>query len=179
MRVGAVVAVALAAAFVIWIVVQSRDDTSSTASPVSTTPSSRTGPVGVSADGLATLAKTIEEPIYWAGLQQTSLYELTRLPDGKVYVRYLPSGVDAGDKRLLLTVATYPLKDAYGTTQKAAQQAGATPVSAGDGAVAFQGKGSSSVYLAFAGVDAQIEVFSPTTGEAGQLVESGQIVRAG
>jgi hypothetical protein len=179
-RIGAALAIAVVAAFGIWIVVQARDDDgSSSTTTAATNPAGQTPPVAVSADGLATLAGAVEQPIYWAGPQQTELYELTRLQDGKVYVRYLPDGVDAGAKALLLTVATYPLANAYGTTQRASRQAGATPVSAGAGAVAFQGKGSSSVYLAFQGVNAQIEVFSPTAGEAAQLVESGQIVRAG
>src|SRR5207253_8975722 len=70
-------------------------------------------PVALSASGLATLAGTVGQPIYWAGPQHGYLYELKRTSDGNVYVRYLPPGVAVGAPgAAYLTVATYPFPGA-------------------------------------------------------------------
>ena len=37
--------------------------------------------------------------MYWAGPIAGMSYELTKLKDGRIYVRYLPDGVELGDPR--------------------------------------------------------------------------------
>ena len=56
------------------------------------------------------------------------MYELSQRSGGQVFVRYLPSGSKAGDTRPLLTVATYPVENAYNVTSNI--QAEETPLPA-------------------------------------------------
>ena len=184
LRVGAAIAIAIAIGVGAWLLVQSRDD-DSTATTTPTLPESTnetttaqpTGPVIVSADGLATLVKAIGHPVYWAGSQPSRSYELTELTNGRIYVRYLPDGVKAGDKRPYLTVATYQFPKALAATTRASKQPDTVVLDPGNGGVAFYKRGfNKNVHLAFPGSDIQIEVFGPRPAQVARLVRSGQIV---
>lgn len=169
-RVGAVVAVALAAGLVAWALMERGND--------DTMASDATGPVAVSYVGLTKLAGATRQPMYWVGPRLGSRYELQQLADGKVYIRYLPSSVEAGDPRTHLTVGTYPMKDAFSATKALAGSHGSSKIALGSGAVAFSAKDNhSSVYVSFPGSDRQIEVYDPTPGEARRLVEQGAVTR--
>src|SRR5438105_3104986 len=52
-------------------------------------------PVALNAGSLSALAKSVGQPIYWAGPRPGYLYELTRAANRNVYIRYLPAGVSA------------------------------------------------------------------------------------
>jgi hypothetical protein len=52
------------------------------------------------------------ETFYWAGVQTGMRIELTA-PDGTVFIRYLPSGEQAGSAAPALTVATYPRSNGF------------------------------------------------------------------
>ncbi len=78
------------------------------------------GPVAVSEDELVALSDELDHPVYWAGAEPSKTTELTVTADGSVYVRYLPSGAKIGAKAPALTVATYPVADAYAVTQRGA-----------------------------------------------------------
>src|SRR5262249_21640911 len=73
---AAAVARVVAAAAVIFLLVRGSDD--STPAPATTATAAGTAPFAVSAQGLATLAKAINGPIYWAGPRDGKLYELTQ-----------------------------------------------------------------------------------------------------
>ena len=78
-------------------------------------------PVAASASDLRELPNSVGHVVYWAGPKASLTYELTRTSRGYVYIRYLPRGVEVGDKRpQFLTVATYPKPDAFASVQKAA-----------------------------------------------------------
>src|SRR3954465_3112421 len=95
------VAVALAAALVGWLLV--RGD-----APVAPTFLS-TGPALVSSAQLERASAALGSPIYWAGPRDGYSYELTVTSSGRVYLRYLPKGVKAGDPRAnFLTNGTPP-----------------------------------------------------------------------
>ena len=92
-RLGAIIAVALIAGIVAWIIVSQKSAPSTTSGgPVAT----EITPVALSASGLAKLAHTVGQPVYWAGPRKHYLYELHRTTNGNIYIRYLPPGVDAG-----------------------------------------------------------------------------------
>ena len=98
-RIGAVVALAVAIAFVVWLVVRG-DDNSSTAKtstvrsqPTRTTPPPRETVKAASLASLRALARASGHPIYWAGPQAKVKYELTQVTDGRIYIRYLPKSV--------------------------------------------------------------------------------------
>src|SRR5207247_598445 len=115
------------------------------------------GAVAVSPAGLVKLSNALGHPIYWAGAAQGTTYELTKASTGAVYVRYLPRGVKLGVSRPYLTVATYPLPHAYATTRAAARQPGAMAVALASGTAFYLKASPTSVYLAFRGVQEQIE----------------------
>lgn len=185
-RLGAVIALALAAGFIAWLVV-SRNESSSTSAPTSTATAPATvpggavgaagtplGPVAVSASRLATLAKAVKSPIYWAGRQAGFTYELTETSTGKVYVRYLPKGVKAGDPRAsFLIIATYPFPDAFTALKNVAKRrAKALP----GGGIAFVDTGyPKSVHVAFPGVAYQVEVYDPSPQRSRQVALSGDV----
>jgi len=120
------------------------------------------------------------EPVYWAGEQEGAEVELSRPEEGLTYVRYLTDGADAGDPRAeFLTVGTYVQPAAVETLRKQGREPGGVLGKApGDAVVYFSQEEPKSVYLAYPGVDVQIEVFDPNFTRALQLVNSGQIVPA-
>ena len=133
--------------------------------------------VAISEKGLKTLAKALKQPLYWVGSESNVTYELTQTPDGRIYIRYLPQGVKVGSRQRYLTVATYPLKNAYATTLSGASQKTSVKVSVGGGGVAYYGKQvPNSVYVAYPGSNYQIEVYDPSQGRARSLVTGGHVV---
>lgn len=143
----------------------------------STTASSTQGTAVISsAASMVALSKKLGFPIYWAGNISGTSDELTQTPDGRVYVRYLPPGVAPGSSTPYLTIATYPVKNAFGTTQAAMKRTDIVKVPMSGGGIAFFVKSHpTSVYLAFPGTNQQIEVFDPSASRARQLVTSQKI----
>jgi len=181
-RIGAVVALALAIAFVVWLVVRGNDNSSSTAK--TTTPTkSKTAPKphetikAASPQSLRALAQAAGHPIYWAGPQAKVKYELTQVTDGRIYIRYLPKGVPIGDRRAAyLIVATYPVPNAYKAVRTAAKESGAVTFRTKRGGLAvYNQSAATNVYYAFPGSKYQVEVFDPHPSRARQLVRSGTI----
>jgi len=138
----------------------------------------RPRPAGVSEADIESVADEVGHPIYWAGNEPDTTYELTRTPRGRVFVRYLPAGVAVGSKRPdFLTVGTYPQQRALQELKAIAKKTGATTIAVGDGGVAMIDRSHpSSVYVAFPEQDLQIEVYDPSPARARQLVTSGRLV---
>jgi hypothetical protein len=131
-------------------------------------------PVALSASGLKNLATLVQQPIYWAGPQPNYLYELKRTPEGNVYIRYLPPGVDAGAPgNKYLVVATYPFRGAYAALKDVATGDGIQVP--GGGLAVVDKKTSKSVHLAFPKIDYQVEVFDPSPARALAVATSGQV----
>jgi hypothetical protein len=107
--------------------------------------------------------------------------ELTDEADGRVYIRYLGPGVQAGDPRpLFLTVGTYPVPDARAAIERTARQPGASLRHIAAGGIALvNARKPTSVYIAYPRSDTQIEVFDSTPGNALRLVLSGQVTPVG
>jgi len=135
----------------------------------------------VSVDELEDTVSGEAEPVYWAGEQQGTELELSQPGEGRAYVRYLTDGADAGDPSAdFLTVATYPTADPVAALRRQAKEAGGVlGTTPGKGVVYFDRNQPNSVYLAYPGVDVQIEIFDPNFTRALQLVNSGQIVPVG
>jgi hypothetical protein len=163
------VAVAIAAAVVAWLLVRN----GSHASPP---PTPGSGPALVSQAQLERLAGSLDHPLYWAGPKSGYSYELTNL-SGRTYVRYLPSGIRAGDSRAdFLVVGTYARPGAYADLKRASKQKGS--VSFGipnDGLAAFSPAKPTSVYFSYPGKAYQVEVYSPSGEAARSLVLAGKI----
>lgn len=169
LRLGALVAVGLAAFLVSWVAMSRGDDTPSV-------PGSGTS--AASESELKALADSVSHPVYWAGPKEGYTYELTRTTNGLVYLRYLPKGTEVGDSRSrYLTVGTYPRAGAYAELQRAAKAKGAVSLKVGgDGLAVFSQARPTSVYLGYPDAKYQVEVFHPSPDEARRLALSGQIV---
>ena len=139
----------------------------------------RTGAASTAASvqQLKALAVSVGHPIYWAGAEPQDTYELTRTRDGRIYIRYLPPGVQVGSRRPdYLTVGTYPQKNAFATLKATARKNQVQTTRVDNGGLAFvDNKRPTSVYIAYPSSDLQIEVYDPSASRARQLVTSGQI----
>jgi hypothetical protein len=185
-RIGAVVAIAIAAAFVIWLVVRGNDDDSSSTNTTATTrttgaQSKPIGPVAATPAALRALAASSKNPIYWVGPRRGKTYELTRTAGGRVYVRYLPAGAKVGNRSASFTiVGTYPTQNALKVLKELAKQPNERTVPAPSGAVAvYSTSAPTNVYVAFPGDDVQIEVFDPSAAKARRLVTTGRVAPLG
>jgi hypothetical protein len=184
-RVGAVVALAIAIGFVVWLFVRGGDDSNKSATIGPTTsrtttkpkPAGRTLLTSATPQTLKTLSAASNRPIYWAGAEPATTYELTRTPDGRIYVRYLPKGVKVGDKRAdYLIVATYPVPNAYKAVQTAGKESGAVTLRLPrKGIAVYNRNAETNVYFAYPGTRYQVEVFDPNPRRARRLVTSGKI----
>jgi hypothetical protein len=180
-RVGAVIALAAAVAFVAWLLVRNDDSSKSSTGATSTSTQSSTlkRPVviGATAQSLRTLAAVVDHPIYWLGTRAHTTYELTQMPDGKVYIRYLPAGVKVGDRSgTYPLVGTYPVQDGYKAVQTAANESGAHRFKIPQGGLAVVNDAApNNVYFAYPGTNQQIEVFDPNPTRARRLVARGAV----
>jgi hypothetical protein len=180
-RLTAAVAVALAAAFLIWLFV--RDDGSgSSSSPTTTRSTTTTANVrplltAVTPRRLVALAREANQPIYWAGQRRGVKYELTRTIDGRYFVRYLPRSVRVGNRSgEYLLVGTYPVDNAYQAIRRAAKESGAHTFRVPAGGLAVvNDKAPNNVYFAYPSKDYQVEVFDPSARSARQLVAAGAV----
>jgi hypothetical protein len=164
-RFGALIAIVAIVGVVVWLAV-GRDNSS-------TSTSSSNG-VLVSPRGLRTLASTLNQPIFWVGADKHVTYELTRPDNGRILLGYVPSG--QSDSKPHVTVATYPITNAYAVTQSAAQKKTTVRVDVGGGAVAFYDKRYPlSTFISYPGSGYQIEVYAPAPGQSRRLVGSGKV----
>ena len=172
-RVGAIIAVAIAVAFVAWLLVRGGD---SNTTP-STTTGQAVGPVATSEDELRSLSDELGHPLYWAGPIPDRTYELTRTSDNRVFIRYLPKGVPVGIRQAAYTiVGTYPVENAYKVLQGLAKKPDESSFSAPSGGFAvYSTTQANNVYLAYPGSNLQIEVYDPSPQKARGLITSGQV----
>jgi hypothetical protein len=122
--------------------------------------------VGVSPVELAKRADELGAPVYWAGTLPSRTLELTASRTGS-FVRYLPAGVPVGGEDRTLTIATYPMPDAYVTAAGRAKADGMTSSRTKNGGLAvWSTKQPTSVYVAWPGVPSLIEVYAPDAADA-------------
>lgn len=169
LRLGAVIAVGLAAFLVGWMAMNRGDDAP---------PAPGSGATAASESELKSFADSASHPVYWAGPKEGHTYELTRTTNGFVYVRYLPQDTEVGDPRSrFLTIGTYPRPGAFAELQRAAKAKGSVSVKIGDGGLAvFSQTRPTSVYVGYPDAKYQVEVFHPSPDEARRLALSGQVV---
>jgi hypothetical protein len=179
-RPSAIAAIAIAVVIVVYLLASGGGNSSSTTTTTSTegTNAAKTVEV-VPESGLLTALKGVGYPVYWAGPRLGVEYEVQRLP-GRTYVRYLPKGEEAESKKPYLTVGSYEEANALAGIKNLGQKPGAILVKiAGGGSAYAEGTQATSAYMAFPGVDVQIEVYEPQAGKALDLIRSGAIVPVG
>jgi hypothetical protein len=172
-RVGAVIAVALAIAFVVWLVaIRDGGGGSSKASVESIAPTAATP------DRLHSLAQDVGHPVYWSGPASGTTYELTVTSSGRIFVRYLATGVPVGSTSARYTiVGTYPVDDAYNVLNALARKEGERSFPAPRGGFAVYAEATpTNIYLAYPDQkNVQIEVYDPSPKRARDLISSGRI----
>jgi hypothetical protein len=178
-RIGAVIAVALAIAFIVWLIV--RGGSGSTSNTTST-PTESTPPVPAIAPRLATqaelraLAVKVGHPIYWVGPEPKGAYELTRTSSDRFFIRYLPRGVTAGTKNSAYTfVGTYPFANAFRALKGLTKKGDVSLSVPGGGLAVYSPSSPTNVYVAFPLSAVEIEVYDPSPKRARALVASGQV----
>ena len=179
-RIGAVAAIALAAAFLVWLIVRENDD-SSASTTAQTTTTAAVGPVAATPATLSALADEVGHPVYWVGPRRNRTYELTRTASGRIFVRYLPPDAEVGNRSARYTiVGTYPVENALEVLRDLSQQQGERSASVpGRGLAVYSTASPRNVYIAYPGSDVQIEVFDPSAERALRLVTSGRVVPVG
>jgi hypothetical protein len=123
----------------------------------------------------AAFASSHDGPVYWAGAIAAHKLELSATSAG-TFARYRPLSAPAADSARTITVATYPLSNAYATAVARAKTEQMTSrETAGGGVVVWNLTRPTSVYLAFPGVPHLVEVYAPDADEARTLALSGRI----
>jgi hypothetical protein len=129
---------------------------------------------------IAALAASAGHPVFWLGTKTGMTYELSRQPNGSVFVRYLPQGATVGSTRPYLTVATYPFTGAFGAVKEIAGQSTSRVVHLPGGALAvIAAHHPDSVHVAYPGLDYQVEVYDPAPGRALGFVRAHELVAFG
>ena len=169
-RVGFWVVLAVVVALVVRSIVNGGDSSGDT-----------TAPEIVTLEELRDAANAKGKPIYWAGAQAGTELELSRPDEERTYVRYLTGGAETGTKQSdFLTVGTYSFPGAAAALKELSKKPGGVRAgTAGGGIVYFDRNRPQNVYLAYPGVDVEIEVYDPNAKRALGLVASGQIVPVG
>jgi hypothetical protein len=162
-------AAVIAVGVVAWLVL--RDGSASSASPLPK--GSKALPISVK--GLKTIA-ALGIRVYWAGERPGSTYELTKTADNRIFIRYLPGGVPVGSDKEYLTIATYPVKNAFAVTGKLAGKSSSVRIGIGKDGVAFYNRESpTNVLVAHRGSDYQIEVYDPSPAQTQRIVATREV----
>lgn len=177
--IGALIAIAAAIAFVVWLAVGC-DSSKSNAPATTTAPTSTVAAISARAATraeLRALAVQVGHPIYWVGPESGRSYELTRTASDRIFVRYLPQGVKPGTKSAAYTfVGTYPFNGAFKALQGLAKKKDDASLSVPGGGLAVYARSSpTNIYAAFPGSNVEIEVYDPDAKRARSLVASGQV----
>jgi hypothetical protein len=174
-RLWVVIAVTAVAGFLVWLVaIRDGDDEVPE-------PEQPGAPVLMEEDELSALSSELDHPVYWAGAQEGAQIEVTRTEDGRVTVRYLTGGAEAGaPEGEFLAVGTYPVADAQANLEGAGERKGALRGETPDGDLVVTNEDApTNVYLADPVNDLQVEVYDPDPERAFELATGGEIVPVG
>lgn len=172
-QVGLLVLLAIGIGVAAWAWAGKDGDSAAPATTTATPSVEQVGPLRLSEQGLKTITAEIPQPIYWMGSKPDTMYELTRLTDGKVYVRYLPKGVNVNERQGELTiVATYAFDDAFEALTATDGEHLDVP---GGGVALVAPENARSIHVAFPGVDYQVEIYDPSPGRAQEIALSGDV----
>lgn len=110
-------------------------------------------------------------PVYWIGPPASGRLEVTQTSREALYVRYLPEGVELGDRRpKYTTIATYSSANAYaellGSQRSRGMKSERVP---GGGLAVWRTRPGTSVYVAYPRVKYLVEVFDPSPVRARAL----------
>lgn len=108
---------------------------------------------------------------YWTGPIEDATYSLNSSTAGQVFVRYVPKGEACDDVRPnFRVIATYEEADAFATTESAGTTADGVSLLNTDGSIVYFNKNvPTNIYVAYPGINYQIEIYDPDPKEAVSL----------
>jgi hypothetical protein len=173
-----VIAVAVAVAFLVWLLfIRGDDGDGPAAGQADRAPVSQIGPVAATRSELLEIQQEAGHPVYWLGEREGTEVELTRTTEGNIYVRYLEGGADIGERVPALTVSTYPFAGALNALEEVAERPGSISERRDDdGLVVRAAESATSVYVAWPDQDAQVEIFDADPEEALEAATSDELV---
>jgi len=136
------------------------------------------GPRVVETTDLSDAAERLGHPVYWAGERSNTDLELAEADTGRVYVRYLDEGTEAGTRSTdFMTVVTYPVPNATAALRRALKTRPNAELARGkDGAVVLIDPSTpGSVRLAYPGSDQQVELYTPNVKDSIRLATNGSV----
>ena len=116
---------------------------------------------------------------YWTGPVKDATYSINSTTAGQVFVRYIPKGMECGSTEAKYRViATYSETDAFNSTQQAGSQPEGVTLANPDGSVVYFSKNApNNVYLAYPGINYQIEIYDPDAKTAVTLATTSNQVQ--
>jgi len=151
-------------------------------SSTTTAATSASQQVGLSTTGIKTAVDALGRggKVYWLGPVQGDQYTLVSKANGQVTVTYVPAGQDPKSNGNWRAVGTYPVAGAFSVTKTAGANPGSKLVTNSDGSiVVYSDSRPTNVYVAFPGVNYQIEIYDPTPGAALQAATGGLVTSIG
>ena len=88
-------------------------------------------------------------------------------------LRYLPKSVPVGSPREYLTIATYPVANAFAATRSLIGSTNLEINVPNNGVGEYPKGNPNDIHIAFPGGNVQVEVFTPSASAAPKLVSSG------
>lgn len=125
-------------------------------------------------------AALLATPIFWVGPIEGYNYVLDASIDGLIIIRYIPEGTSLSDRSSAYTaVGTYRIADAFETTQEqGSESSSSVGFINGDGAAVYYDRQSPlNVYMAYPGLDIQVEIFDPRESVAINAAQTSGVVR--
>jgi hypothetical protein len=133
----------------------------------------------VSPAQLQAVAASLGHPIYWVGPKKGYTYQLARMSNGQVQIRYVPAG-QTGASGSYLTIGTYPFPKALATLRRLAAGANTDAIHLSGGGLAVIDKQTpQSIHLAYPNSEYQIEVYDSSAAEAKHLVSADALKSIG
>jgi len=126
------------------------------------------GGVCLTESELKSLLRENDIQAYWTGPLEDATYTLNASTTGQVFIRYVPSGEQCDDVRPnYRVIATYAETNAFATTEAAGGTADGVSLLNADGSIVYFNKNvPTNIYVAFPGIDYQIEIYDPDPKEA-------------
>ena len=160
-----VAAVALISAFITFGIAQ---QIKPTVGNLTTLAAKTSGGVCLSEKELRDLVTKQKITAYWAGPVSNATYSINTTNAGQIFVRYVMKGQNCdSDTKDFRVIATYSVSGAYESTKAAGSQANGVSLANPDGSIVYFNKDvPTNVYLAYQGIDYQIEIYDPNPKDA-------------
>lgn len=137
------------------------------------------GGVCLTESELKSIVKENNIQAYWTGPIKNATYTLNSSTAGQVFVRYVPEGEKCDDVRPnFRVIATYEEADAFATTESAGTTADGVSLLNTDGSIVYFNKNvPTNIYVAYPGINYQIEIYDPNPKEAVSLATTQGVLQ--